>query len=81
MFIAAVPPPMTSLGVFDFGHIQAFPFASNRATAAHSRELIDQRTFRPVFVTKNDRADFATVALVNADNLLAIENCTMKQTK
>ena len=66
MFITAVPGSMTSLGVFNLSKIETLPFAFHRATAAHARELIDQSSLHAIFVTKNDRADFATVTLIDA---------------
>src|SRR5262245_35270691 len=70
---ACVPATVAQLDIARSGELQAAPGAARRqAAAALARELIGQRDFLAAGVTQDDRAERADVAVVQADDLLAL---------
>ena len=80
MPVTGMPRALAKLNVADLGELEAFPLAAGRqALAAAASELIGQCDLLPTGVAKDDRAEFARVAVVHTKDLLAITHGFFEQ--
>ena len=70
MAVAGAPRPVAELGVGDFGEEQAFPVATRRQFgAALAGELKGESLLLSFLMTKDDRSEFARMAVVQTEDL------------
>src|SRR5829696_62905 len=82
MVAAAVPGPVTRFDGAHVSKLEAAPLAAARQLRSGAAgELISQGFLLAVFMTENVRADLAPLPAMKADDLLASENGSVKQTE
>jgi len=80
MAVAGVPGPVTELSVGDFGEEEAFPVATWRQFgAALAGKLESENLLLSFLVTKDNRTEFARIAVVQTEDLFPLPDCLFEQ--